>query len=104
MDFWSSAERDLYAAVKSASGGRGIQSVAKDLGIVCGLSQHQDAPDDLLGQPQVAGQGKTCQHADLVGTRSFQVKTVRHEEGGYEREPRRFDDETTIGGQRSHSL
>ena len=31
----ATAESELYAAVKSASEGLGIQSVAKDLGIVC---------------------------------------------------------------------
>ena len=36
----SSAESELYAAVKTASEGLGIQSVAKDLGISCGLNLH----------------------------------------------------------------
>ena len=35
-----------------------------------------------------AGQGKTRRHAELVDTRSLQVKEVRHEDGGYERETR----------------
>ena len=39
----SSAESELYAAVKVASEGVGIQSVAKDLGISCGLNLHLDA-------------------------------------------------------------
>ena len=39
----SSAESELYAAVKAASEGLGIQSVAKDLGISCGLNLHLDA-------------------------------------------------------------
>ena len=39
----SSAESELYAAVKTASEGLGIQSVAKDLGISCGLNLHLDA-------------------------------------------------------------
>ena len=34
----STAESDLYAEVKTASEGLAIQSVAKDLGIVCGLN------------------------------------------------------------------
>ena len=38
---------------------------------------------------------KTRRRAELVDTISFQVKKVRHEEGRYEREPRRLDDETT---------
>ena len=39
----SSAESELYAAVKTAAGGLGIQSVAKDLGISCRLNMHLDA-------------------------------------------------------------
>ena len=39
----STAESELYAAVKTASEGLGIQSVAKDLGY-CGLNLHLDAP------------------------------------------------------------
>ena len=39
----SSAESELYAAVWTASEGLGIQSVAKDLGISCGLNPHLDA-------------------------------------------------------------
>ena len=37
----SSAESELYAAVKTASEGLGIQSVAKDLGISCGLERDE---------------------------------------------------------------
>ena len=39
----SSAESELYAAVKTASEGLGVQSVAKDLGISCRLNLHLDA-------------------------------------------------------------
>ena len=39
----SSAESELYAAVKTALEGLGVQSVAKDLGILCGLNLHLDA-------------------------------------------------------------
>ena len=39
----SSAESELYAAVKIASEGLGIQSEAKDLGISCGPNLHMDA-------------------------------------------------------------
>ena len=39
----SSPESELYVAVKTASEGLGIQSVAKDLGISCGLNLHLDA-------------------------------------------------------------
>ena len=53
--------------------------------------------DDVPGLQQRAGQGKTHRHAELVDIRSLQVKEVRHEEGGYERERRRLDDGTTSG-------
>ena len=39
----SSAESELYAAVKTASEGLGIQIAAKDLGISCELNLHLDA-------------------------------------------------------------
>ena len=39
----SSAESELQAAVKTASEGLGIQSLARDLGISCRLNQHLDA-------------------------------------------------------------
>ena len=39
----SSAESELYAAVKAASEGLGVQSLAKDLGMTCGLNLHLDA-------------------------------------------------------------
>ena len=38
----SSAESELYVAVKTAPEGLGIQSVAKDLGISCALNPHLD--------------------------------------------------------------
>ena len=53
--------------------------------------------DDVPGLLQRAGRSKTRRHAELVDTRSLQVKEVRHEEGGYERERRRLDDGTTSG-------
>ena len=37
------AESELYATVKTASEGLGIQSLAKDLEIVCKLNLHLDA-------------------------------------------------------------
>ena len=39
----SSAESELYAAVKTASEGLGIQGVARDLGMSCRLNVHLDA-------------------------------------------------------------
>ena len=39
----ASCGAELYAAVKTASEGLGIQTVAKDLGIPCGLNLHLDA-------------------------------------------------------------
>ena len=44
--------------------------------------------EDVFGQPQRAGQGKTRRYAELVDTRSFQAKEILHVEGGNEREPR----------------
>ena len=41
--FLSTAESGLYATVKTASEELGIQSVAMDLGVVCGLDLHLDA-------------------------------------------------------------
>ena len=43
----SSTESELYAAVKTASEGLGIQSVAKDLEITCRLNLHLDASATL---------------------------------------------------------
>ena len=92
----STAESELYAAVKTGSEGLGIQSVAKDLGMVCGLSLHLGVTATMcLVNRRGAGQGKTRRHAELVDTRSLQVKMVCHEEGEYEREPHRLHDETT---------
>ena len=39
----SSAERELYVAVKTASEVLGIQSVARDLSVSCRLNLHLDA-------------------------------------------------------------
>ena len=48
----SSAEGELYAAVKTASEGLEIQSVAKDLGITCRLILHLDGLSNVeSGQP-----------------------------------------------------
>ena len=68
----STAEGELYAAVKTASERLGIQSVAKALGIACGLHLHLDAGPTMC----------------LVDTRGLQVRKVRHEDSGYESEPR----------------
>ena len=80
----SSAESKMYAAVKTASEGLFMRA--------------EPAPgcfsDDVLGQPQRTGQGEACRHAELVDTRIFQVRTVRHEESRHMREPSRLDDET----------
>ena len=59
----SSAESELYAAVKTAPEGLGVQSVAKDLGILCGLNLHLDASAtmDLVNR---RGVGK-AKHVDM---------------------------------------
>ena len=59
----STAESELYAAVKTASEGLGIQSVAKDLGIACGLNPHLDATA-TMGLVNRRGLGK-ARHVDM---------------------------------------
>ena len=77
----SSAESELYAAVWTASEGLGIQSVAKDLGISCGLNPSPGClSNNVLGQPWRSGQSKARRYAELVDTGGFQVRPVRHEE------------------------
>ena len=83
-----SAECELYAAVNTTSEGSGLLSAGEGLGH-CMWVEPTSGCDDVLRQPPRAGQGKTRRHA--------QVKEVRHEGGGHEREPRRLDDETTSG-------
>ena len=51
--------------------------------------------DDVPGQQQRVAQSKTRRHAEPVDTRGVQVKKVRHEESGCERERHRLDDEAT---------
>ena len=66
----SSAGSELYAVVKTASEGLGIQSVAKDLGISCGLNVHLDASATIvLGQPQGSGQSKATSTCRICGYR-----------------------------------
>ena len=82
----SFAESELYAAVKTASEGLGVQSVAKDLGILCGLNLHLDA--SALGKAKhVDMQNPWIQEASKSGR-------FVTEEGRHEREPSRFNDET----------
>ena len=59
----SSAESELYAAVKTASEGLGFQSVAKDLGISCGLNLHLDASATVCSVSR-RGLGK-AKHVDM---------------------------------------
>ena len=59
----SSAESELYAAVKTASEGLGVQSVAKDLGILCGLNLHLDA-SATMGLVNRRGLGK-AKHVNM---------------------------------------
>ena len=49
--------------------------------------------NDVLGQPQRIGLGEACRHAELVDTRSFQVRPHRQEESQHKRERSRLDDE-----------
>ena len=74
----STAESELYAAVRTASERLGIQSVAKDLGIpVWAESTSGCFSDEVPGQPQRIGQGETRRHAKLVDTGGIQVKKIR---------------------------
>ena len=59
----SSAESELYAAVKTASEGLGVQSVAKDLGISCRLNLHLDASATMCPVNR-RGLGK-AKHVDM---------------------------------------
>ena len=59
----SSAESELYAAVKTASEGLGIQNVAKDLGITCRLNLNLDA-SATLSLVNRRGLGK-AKHVDM---------------------------------------
>ena len=59
----SSAESELYAAVKTAPEGLGVRSVAKDLGILCGLNLHLDA-SATMGLVNRRGLGK-AKHVDM---------------------------------------
>ena len=59
----SSAESELCVAVKTASNGLWIQSVAKDLGISCRLNLHLDAPATMCLVNR-RGLGKT-KHVDM---------------------------------------
>ena len=94
----STAESELYAAVRTASEGLGIQSVAKDLEISCELILHLDASSTMC-QPQRTGQSEARRHAGSVDTGGFHVRPVRHEEGRHEREPSRLNDETAGKGE-----
>ena len=70
----SSAESELYAAVKAASEGLGVQSLAKDLGVTCGLNLHLDAPATMCLVSR-RGLGK-AKHVDM---QNLWIQ-VRHEE------------------------
>ena len=78
----SSAESELYAAVKTASEGLGIQSVAKDLGISCRLNLHLDASATMrLVNRRGLGKAKHVDMQKPLDTGGFQVRPVHHEEG-----------------------
>ena len=68
----SSAERELLAAVKTASEGLGISELGEGFG-----DSMQSAPgcvsNTVLGQQQGIGQGETREGATLVDTRGVQV-------------------------------
>ena len=82
----SIAESELYAAAKTASEGLGIQSVAKDLGIICGAEPRRCAWS--TAEDWARRNTSTCK---FCGYR-------RHpSEAGSSRRKCRLDDETTLG-------
>ena len=90
----SSAESEPCAAVKTASEGLGIQSVARDLGISCRLNMHLDASATMcLVNRRGLGKAKHVDVQNLWIQGGFQVRQVRHEEAWHECEPGRLDDE-----------
>ena len=91
----SSAKSELYAAVMTAPEGLGIQSVANDLGISCGLNLYLETPATVcLVNRGGLDKSKARRYAEPVDPGGFQVRPVRHEESRHEREASRLDDET----------
>ena len=89
----SSAENELYAAVKTASEGLGIQSVAKDQGIPCGLNLHLDASATMCFVNR-KGLGK-AKHVDMQNLWIQEAsKSGSSRAKSHERKPSRLDDET----------
>ena len=82
----SSAESELYAAVKTARKGLG--------NIVRAESAPGCLSDNVPGQPQRSGQSEARRHAESVDTGGFQFGPVHHEESWHERESRQPCDET----------
>ena len=87
----SSTESELYAA----SEGLGVQSVAKDLGILCGLNLHLDA-SAAMGLVNRRGLGK-AKHVDMqnlwIQEASKSGRFVTRKVGTSVN-PSRFNDET----------
>ena len=88
----SSDGSELYAAVKVASEVLEILSVAKDLGIPCGLNLHLDA-SAMMCLVNCRGLGK-AKHVDMQNLWIQEAsKSGRSEEGRHEGEPSRLNDE-----------
>ena len=84
----SPAGSELYAAVKTASEGLGIQSVTKDMGISCGLNTHRDATATMcLVNRRGLGKAKHVDMQNLWIKEASKSRAIRHEEGRHEREP-----------------
>ena len=67
----------------------GSRAWQRTWGIACGVEPASGClSDDVPGQPQMIGQGETRRHAKPVDTGGLQVRKVRHEEGGYDFDPR----------------
>ena len=90
----SSAASELYAAVKTASEGLGIQQHHEGHGNIVRIESVLGClSNNVPGQPQRPGQGKARRYAESVDTGGFQIWPVHHEEVRHEREPSRLDDE-----------
>ena len=84
--------------VRTTSEGLGIQNVTKDLGIVCGLNVHCDAPATMcLVNRSGLGKTKCVDMSNFWIQEASKLKRFVTEKVEYERERRRLDDETTAG-------
>ena len=92
----STAEGELHAAVKTASEGLWIQSLTKDLGIVCKQNLHLDASATVcLVDRRGLGQAKHDNVQHLWVQEASKSEKFITKKSGYACESSRPDDETT---------